>query len=50
MKKKYLIAACAVLAFGGLTTEVTLAEATQQAAAADNKTMKVFIVTAKGGG
>lgn len=47
---KYLFAACSVLAFGGLTTGVAFAEAPQASAAAENESMKVFIVTAKGGG
>ncbi len=50
MKIKYLFVACSVFAFASLSTGVANAEATQAAAAAENKSMKVFIVTAKGGG
>lgn len=53
MKAKYLVAAFSVAAFSGLSTVVATAETqsdTAAATAAANETVKVFIVTAKGGG
>ncbi|MFC5051363.1 hypothetical protein ACFPK9_12165 [Rubritalea spongiae] len=53
MKAKYLVAAFSVAAFSGFSTVVVTAEVQNDTAAetaATNETMKVFIVTAKGGG
>lgn len=53
MKAKHVFAAFSVAAFGGLSTLVATAETQKDMAvesAAQNETVKVFIVTAKGGG
>ncbi|MGJ8671875.1 hypothetical protein [Rubritalea sp.] len=53
MKAKYILAAFSVAVFSGLSTVVATAETQNDMAAesaAENETVKVFIVTAKGGG
>lgn len=53
MKAKYLLMAFSVAAFSGFSTIAATAETQNDTAAvtaAANETVKVFIVTAKGGG